>query len=56
MITCENDKLMIPEKYRKMSVSELKREKEKLYCEIKKENKEKVRKMASKRENTIFKF
>ena len=32
----ENDKLNIPESYRKMSVSELRREKEKLYSEIRK--------------------
>lgn len=30
----ENDKLTIPEKYRKMSVSELRCEKEKVYTEI----------------------
>lgn len=41
----ENDKLNIPEKYRKMSVSELKCEKERVYAQLKKssfsrENKE----------------
>ena len=35
---CENDKLIIPEKFQKMSVSELRYEKEKLYMEIRKDN------------------
>lgn len=30
----ENDKLEIPEKYRKMSVSELRREKERIYKDL----------------------
>ena len=33
---CENDKLVIPEKYRKMSVSELRKEKELILEEFKK--------------------
>ena len=56
MILCENDKLTIPETYRKMSVSELKKEKEKLYFELKKGNKEKTRGVVNKQKNTIFKF
>lgn len=34
MMICENDKLNIPEKYKKMSVSELRKEKERIYMEI----------------------
>lgn len=34
MMICENDKLNIPEKYKKMSVSELRSEKERIYLEI----------------------
>ena len=52
----ENDKLIIPEKYRKMSVSELRYEKEKLYVQIKKENRDKIEKTLIKRETTIFRF
>ncbi|MDD6615372.1 MAG: hypothetical protein PUF13_04625 [Lachnospiraceae bacterium] len=39
MMIYENDKLEIPEKYRKMSVSELREEKEKIYATIKTEKK-----------------
>lgn len=52
----ENDKLIIPEKYRKMSVSELRYEKEKLYTQIQRENKEKVQKTTIKPATTIFRF
>ena len=34
MMICENDKLNIPEKYKKMSVSELRSEKERICMEI----------------------
>lgn len=34
MMICENDKLIIPEKYKNMSVSELRSEKERIYKEI----------------------
>ena len=34
MMIFENDKLNIPEKYQKMSVSELRSEKERIYTEI----------------------
>lgn len=36
-MTYENDKFSIPEKYQKMSVSELRMEKERLYVRLKKE-------------------
>ena len=38
MMVYENDKFNIPEKYREMSVSELKAEKEKVYSELRSRN------------------
>lgn len=52
----ENDKLIIPERYKKMSVSELRCEREKLYIQIKKENKVKIQKMSIKQETIVFRF
>lgn len=52
----ENDKLIIPEKYRKMSVSELKREKEKVYTEIRKKSSEERKKKVYKNETIMFRF
>lgn len=52
----ENDKLMIPERYKKMSVSELRCEKEKLYGQIKKENKTKVPQKTMERKSVVFHF
>lgn len=50
---CENDKLNIPEKYKKMSVSELRNEKERIYMEIKQQTNKKVE---CKKENIVFYF
>ena len=52
----ENDKLIIPEKYRKMSVSELRYEKEKLYTQIKKEKKANAQSKSIKSNSVIFHF
>lgn len=52
----ENDKLIIPEKYRKMSVSELRHEKEKLYTQIKKTSSSSIVKPPVKSETSIFRF
>ena len=53
----ENDKLDIPEKYRNMSVSELRCEKEKVYARIKKNTSDQVvEKSKSKRKNAMFNF
>ncbi len=48
----ENDKIEIPEKYRKMSVSELRKEKEKIYQTLKIQKATDVRKKIS--ESPIF--
>ncbi len=47
-----NDKLIIPEKYQKMSVSELRSEKEKLYTQIK----DKIQKTSMKHQEILFRF
>ena len=52
----ENDKLIIPEKYRKMSVSELRYEKEKLYTQIQKERKSNVQSKPIKSNSVVFHF
>ena len=53
----ENDKLNIPEKYRNMSVSELRCEKEKVYAQIKKNTSDEVvEKSEYKRKNVKFNF
>ncbi|MBR2036960.1 MAG: hypothetical protein IKA09_04455 [Lachnospiraceae bacterium] len=53
----ENDKLNIPEKYRNMSVSELRCEKERVYAQIKKNTSDKlVEKSEYKRKNVKFNF
>lgn len=52
----ENDKLMIPERYKKMSVSELRYEKEKLYGQIKKENKTNISPKTSEHKSVVFHF
>lgn len=51
----ENDKFVIPEQYRKMSVSELRREKEKLYNRLKKEQPKRVQKTSG-FQGIMFKF
>lgn len=52
----ENDKLNIPEKYRKMSVSELRCEKEKVYSELRRTSVEITRRKANKKEPIVFHF
>ena len=53
----ENDKLNIPEKYRNMSVSELRCEKERIYAQIKRNSSEAlVEKGEYKRKNVMFNF
>ena len=52
----ENDKLVIPEKYREMSVTELRNEKEKIYIQIKKENSAETQSTPTQNKNIIFHF
>ena len=53
----ENDKLNIPEKYRNMSVSELRCEKERIYAQIKRNSSVAlVEKSENKRKNVKFNF
>lgn len=53
----ENDKLNIPEKYRNMSVSELRCEKERIYAQIKRNSSDAlVEKSENKRKNVKFNF
>ncbi|MBO5302913.1 MAG: hypothetical protein J6A92_02575 [Lachnospiraceae bacterium] len=53
----ENDKLNIPEKYRNMSVSELRCEKEKVYAQIRRNSSNGViRKTVHKKEVVMFNF
>ena len=53
----ENDKLNIPEEYLKMSVDEIRAEREKLYKEIKKEPKKAIQKTFVLEHRTItFRF
>ena len=46
---CENDKLVIPEKYKSMSVSELKREEKKVLADILKQERPKKTAKTNKR-------
>lgn len=53
----ENDKLNIPEEYRKMTASELRSEREKLYRELKESTNQNLKKTAVLKRKTItFKF
>ena len=52
----ENDKLNIPEKYRKMSVSELRKEKEKVYKEFRRNSIPDSPKFIHKNESIKFHF
>lgn len=52
----ENDKLLIPEEYRKMSVSKLRREKEKIYTNMQKNSNLVIRKPECKKEGIVFHF
>lgn len=53
----ENDKLNIPEKYRNMSVSELRCEKERVYAQIRRNSSNGVvKKTTPKKEVVTFKF
>ena len=52
----ENDKLMIPDRYKKMSVSELRYEKEKLFEQLKKETKTNAQKKSCKDKSVVFHF
>ncbi len=56
MMVCENDKLNIPEKYKKMSVSELRSEKERIYMEFKQQTKKTTKKRVYNEETVIFHF
>lgn len=55
MTAYENDTLVIPEKYKKMSVSELEKEKETMLREILKSERPK-KSMKKNKNNIIFKF
>lgn len=55
-MTYENDKLIIPDKYRKMSVYELRSEKEKILADYKKSPSYGVKKAGGNREASLFKF
>ena len=55
-MTYENDKLIIPEEYQKMSVSELRFEKEKLYTQIRKDRKGNIQKTPVKHQEILFRF
>ena len=52
----ENDKLNIPEKYKKMSVSELRNEKERIYTEIRPQTNKKNKKMEYRKNTILFHF
>ena len=55
-MTYENDRLIIPDKYRKMSVSELRSEKEKVLAEFKKSSNYGVKKFGGNRGASLFRF
>ena len=55
-MTYENDKLIILDKYRKMSVYELRSEKEKILADYKKSPSYDVKKAGGNRGVTLFKF
>ena len=50
----ENDKLIIPDKYKKMSVSELRQEKERVYMEIRQSCNGIIRKTEYRKETVKF--
>ena len=52
----ENDKLNIPEKYKKMSVSELRYEREKVYTQIRKDGNARRNKTECRKETVMFRF
>ena len=52
----ENDKLNIPDKYKKMSVSELQNEKERIYTKIKTQTNKKNKKMEYQKNAILFHF
>lgn len=52
----ENDKLHIPEEYKKMSVHELRQEKERVYLEIKQKQKENKKELKCKKGSMLFNF
>ncbi len=56
MMMCENDKLNIPEVYKKMTVSELRREKERIYMGIRQQKNMSNKKKECSREIEIFRF
>lgn len=55
MMYYENDKFVVPKVYRKMSVSELRSKKERLYAQLKKEQQKHIKK-ESEKINIVFKF
>lgn len=55
MLAYENDILVIPEKYKNMSVSELEKEKEKLLKQINSEDRPK-KTVKNNKNNIVFKF
>ena len=56
MMICENDKLNIPEEYKKMSVSELQLRKEQIYRDIRQNTKTEVKNIEYKNETVVFYF
>ncbi len=56
MMIYENDKLNIPEKYKRMSVSELQKEKERIYMEIRQKPNKQAKQTNRKKEIAMFHF
>lgn len=56
MMIFENDKLNIPEKYKKMSVSELRDEKERIYTKIRPQTNKTNKKMEYTKNAILFHF
>ena len=56
MMICENDKLNIPEEYKKMSVAELQFRKEQIYRELRQNTKAEAKNVEYKNETVIFHF
>ena len=56
MMIFENDKLNIPEKYKKMSVSELRNEKERVYTKIRPQANKKNKKNEYQKNAILFYF
>lgn len=52
----ENDKLHIPEKYKQMSVHELRQEKERIYAEFKQNQKDCKKELKCKKGSILFNF